>query len=81
MTCLIEFLDTVTTCSQGWQTLAAMLIKRRNFDRNYLNDPPERFSPNFAELTFGHCTTETAKIWTVQSYTTPVNAGQRWESQ
>ena len=37
MTCFIEFLDTVTTSSQGWETLAAMLIKRRNFDRNDLD--------------------------------------------
>ena len=81
MTCFIEFLDTVTTCSQGWQTLAAMLTKRQNFDRNYLDDPPERFFPNFAVSKFGYCTTQMANIWTVQSYTSPVNAGQRWQSQ
>ena len=43
MTCLIEFLDTVSTCSQGWQTLAVMLIKRRNFNRNYLPTLPSDF--------------------------------------
>ena len=38
----------LTTCSQGWQSLAAMLTKRQNFDRNYLDDPRGGFPPNFA---------------------------------